>query len=145
MFVPQISVIYNYADSQSCGLSLYMNNCETDPVHFLMALLQQIFLVNCVSSHFLFIFPLAWQISSLRLFCCSLLLWGSGGFVIVLRLLGFLFCFLLFFPTSAVFLLRKPSTPETSLCFPSQRIFVPFFYCFIRSSLLQQAQRAVLM
>lgn len=45
------------------------------------------------------------------LFYCSLFLWGSCGFVIVFR--GFRGFFLLFFLTSAVFLVRKPSTPET--------------------------------
>lgn len=47
-------------------------------MHFLMALLQQIFLVSYVSSHFLFIVPLAWQIFSLRfvLFFIFVRVWG---------------------------------------------------------------------
>lgn len=72
-------------------------------VHFPISLLQQIFPVIYFSLHFLFVFPLARQISFLLIF------------------------FFFFLPTSVIFLVRKPSTPETFLRFLSLRIFHAIF------------------
>jgi len=107
-----MSVTFNIGnvDSEIHSLSLYMSSRlgtassmeQILLVHFLISLLQQILPVIYFSLDFLFLFPLAGQISPL-----------CFGWV--------------FFATSAVFLVRKPSTPETCLCFPSLRIFHAIF------------------